>query len=207
MLRHFAYFDGSVISSRQLDGERVDFHPYVREAKGDVMPPADGEDLTAWQDRVSGREPNEVCLDVTSFDYPVGDFCWMIFRPFDQTQPGQRGLLDWPDCRTFAEISPTLRLCAYVQSPRPVRPSAGHPIIVDVTGTWLEAYYAAHGPLFGQFALGLDGRWSFTSDDGRRALLPKTVHAMIDAASPSLEPIRLRRERATANAPSHREST
>lgn len=190
MLRHFAYF--AAASIRQvIDGVLIDVCPYIREWKGEVAAPPDFilhlEDmplrqraLTGWMEDVAGRAPHEICLDVTSFDYPEGDFCWMVYRPYEETEPGKRGLLDWPDSHTFVQIDrATMRLQAYWQSVRPVR-STPQTMVIDVTGTPWERIYIERGALYGTFRV-INGHPAFVPD--------VFAQRTLDAASHVLDPV------------------
>lgn len=173
MLRHFAFFDVRAVQMMDRDGHAFAGCAWVREAKGEVEPP-DGPADPDWQDRVSGRQPGEICLDVTSFDYPLGDFCWMVYRPYDATEPGTRGLLDSPMDHTFVQVNRhTLDIVANSRSPRPIR-STDDVLVVDVTGTPLEALY---GRMFGRLRGG-----RFVPASGRPAL----PDAACDALAASL---------------------
>lgn len=135
MYRHFAFF-------RQDTGE------YIREIEIDAAMPYINPRLSkeirqhildSWATEISEPKENEIGLDVTQFDYPLGDFCWMVFDPVSR-------MLDWPNMHTFIEINrKTGMIFANVQSPRPVR-STENTLIIDITGTPFEQYY---GKIFG----------------------------------------------------------
>src|SRR6185436_16907011 len=172
-----------------FDARGGDRCSWVRELAGDVPEPSDGIADAAWQDRVSGREPHEICLDVTQFDYPVGDFCWMVFRPYDATESGKRGLLDWPDVHTFIQIErATMRLICYWDSPRPVRSCAAR-VVIDITGTPLEAHYREHGPVFGNFVVRADGTVGFRADATASGAPSLDTLLVLEAAATELDPI------------------
>lgn len=184
MLRHFAFFDASLESMTDRDGREFSGCRWIRDVKVDVDPPEGAADA-AWLDDVSGRQGGEICLDVTPFDYEEGDFCWMVFRPHDATTPGTSGLLDWPVDHTFIEIDPDMRLSAYANSARPIRPNAEHPIIIDITYTPLEAHYRRYGPIFGRFVVDADGVLDFQSDTDLSWLpMPATATLKVLAAVP-----------------------
>ena len=142
--RHFAFF-------RQRTGE------YIREWKGPVPEPnidpllvGDAREiaLNQWVTDVSQPQPGEIGLDVTQFDYPVGDFCWMVFR-----QP--EWLLDWPVMHRFIQIDrATMTINVNNESHRPVR-STPNKLVIDITGTAMEPYY---GAIFGTLVV-REGRW------------------------------------------------
>ena len=182
MERHFAYFENVGSGAGRC----------VREWRGDVADPPDLDPflpkdqkqiaLDRWASAVSAPKAGEIGLDVTPLDIPEGDYVWAVLRQPDM-------VLEWPDQHTFVEIDPELRLCVYWQSSRPVRPSAHHPVIIDITGSELEAHYRDHGPLFGQFVRGKDGTLGFVPDDDRSGLPAMSTLKVLEAASPDLTPV------------------
>ena len=139
--RHFAFF-------RQSDGT------YTREWQGpvasyrpgwwDVVPFLRTLAMTRWATRVSQPRPGEVGLDVTPIKWPVGDFCYCTL---DLHQP--KPMLDWGPPRHYIEVKmDTLEIVANQESHRPIRDAVSGQRVLDITGTWLEAY---HGNIFGRF--------------------------------------------------------
>ena len=101
-------------------------------------PQAQAWDLDAWDDCQPG---GAVCLDVTMYGWPVGDFYWAVFDGVDR-------LLDFREMRVWLQLSPaTAMLDASVRSQRPVR-STSQKLIADITGTPLEPWIdQLHGRL------------------------------------------------------------
>lgn len=95
-------------------------------------------DRDAWDDCPAG---GAVCLDVTMYNWPVGDFYYALFDGVDR-------LLDFRDMRTFLQLNPALvAIDAHTKSPRPVR-STPTKLIADITGTPLEPWVdRLHGQL------------------------------------------------------------
>lgn len=92
-------------------------------------------------------------LDVTAFGWPVGDHVW---HRWDDT----RRFLDWPEARIhrFIELDrQSLAVMAQQESHRPVRSSIPGRVVIDITGTPLEAF---HGDLIGRF-VPCDTGWRF----------------------------------------------
>lgn len=182
-MRHFAYY-------RQDDGA------YLAEQLAPVNVPAEfaalPESVRAlaidrWANAIACPAPGVVALDVTRFDYPLGDFCWSVLR-FGDGENG-RPLLDWPHMHTFVQLDRfDARIVAWNQSPRPVRSTADR-LILDVTGT---AWAAAYGT-FGQFWDLGNGRFNFEPDE---ALTPPALMA----AAPDLNPFDLTPERVMVEA-------
>ena len=106
-------------------------------------------DLDAWDDCPPG---GAVCLDVTLYRWPVGDFQWACFDGTDR-------LLDFREMRAYLEVTPqTAMLDTSVHSPRQVF-STPQKFVADVTGTPLE-------PFVDQI------RGRFVRRDGRIVFLP-----------------------------------
>ena len=130
-------------------------------------------DLDAWDDCPTG---GAVCLDVTMYGWPVGDFVWAQFDGVDR-------ILDFRESRRYLQLTPaTLTLDANTESARPVR-SLPEKCVLDITGTPLEPFY---GRLFGRVvrrggALALEGG---PPDAG---CSPLVQHAL-EAARVDLEP-------------------
>ena len=111
-------------------------------------------DLDAWDDCPPG---GAVCLDVTMYRWPVGDFQWAVFDGVDR-------LLDFREMRSYLQLTPAAAtLDASLHSPRPVR-STVQKLVADVTGTPLAPWVdQLHGRLvkrdgrivFEPFRLGL----------------------------------------------------
>ena len=100
-------------------------------------------DAEAWDLRAWDACPNggAVCLDVTMYRWPCGDFVYAVFDGVDR-------LLDFREMRTYLQVTPLLAtLDATVRSARPIR-STAQKLIADVTGTPLEPFA---GQLFGRF--------------------------------------------------------
>ena len=95
-------------------------------------------DLDAWDDCPDG---GAVCLDVTMYNWPVGDFVWSVFDGVDR-------LLDFREMRAYLELTPaTATLDVSLHSPRPVR-ATPQKLVADVTGTPLEPWIdRLHGRL------------------------------------------------------------
>ena len=140
-------------------------------------------DLAAWDDCPTG---GAVCLDVTMYSWPVGDFYWTVFDSVDQR-------IDFPEVRAYLELTPsTAMLDASVHSPRLVR-STPQKLIADVTGTPLEPWVdQLHGRLVRR-----DGRIMF---DPFHPGLPEAIILavtdrnddlkMLKAVEPSLIPLK-----------------
>lgn len=127
-------------------------------------------DLDAWDDCPAG---GAVCLDVTMYGWPVGDFAWAIFDGVDR-------LLDFRQMRTCLQVTPaTVTLDAVARSPRPIRSTADK-LIGDITGTSLEPF-ADH--LFGRFVR-RQGRIVFEPSAGAR--LPEAVVLSLTDRNPDL---------------------
>lgn len=127
-------------------------------------------DLDAWDDCPDG---GAVCLDVTMYGWPVGDFVWAVFDGVDR-------LLDFRETRTYIQMTPALAtIDANSRSHRPVR-STPIKLIADITGTPLEPFA---GQLFGRFVR-RDGRLVFEPSAGSR--LPEAVVLSITDRNPEL---------------------
>ena len=86
--------------------------------------------LDAWDDCPPG---GAVCLDVTMYCWPVGDFQWAVFDGVDR-------LIDFREMRAYLEVTPqTAMRDASVRSPRQVF-STPQKLVVDVTGTPLDPF-------------------------------------------------------------------
>lgn len=122
-------------------------------------------DLDAWDDCPPG---GAVCLDVTMYGWPVGDFQWACFDGVDR-------LLDFREMRAYLEVTPqTAQLDASVRSPRQVF-STPQKLVADVTGTPLEPFVEQ---LWGRFVR-RDGRIVFEPVAGSQ--LPEAiVHSLTD---------------------------
>lgn len=127
-------------------------------------------DLDAWDDCPAG---GAVCLDVTLYLRPVGDFFWAVFDGVDR-------LLDFRETRTFVQMSTeTLCLDASVRSDRPVRSTAAKRV-ADVTGTPFEPWADR---LRGSFVK-RDGRIVFEPD--APGALPEAVVVTLTDRNPDL---------------------
>ena len=130
-------------------------------------------DLDAWDDCPSG---GAVCLDVTMYCWPVGDFVWSVFDGTDQ-------LLDFRDMRTYLELTPqTAMLDATAHSARPIR-ATPQKLIADVTGTPLEPWADR---LHGRFVR-RDGRLVFEPCAG--AALPEAIVLSLCDRNPNVLPL------------------
>lgn len=110
--------------------------------------------LNLWATAVSQPEANEIGLDVTRFNWPVGDFQWSRFDIVDSAL-----LVEEP--HHFIQLErATSRIDAGSTSARPIRDSAKKAIL-EITGTPLEAI---RDSLFG----------AVVRRDGRALLLRKT---------------------------------
>lgn len=126
--------------------------------------------LDAWDDCPMG---GAVCLDVTMYRWPVGDFFWSVFDGVDR-------IIDFRESRAFLQLSTdTLRLDASVRSARPVRSTRTRQI-GDITGTPLEPWMDR---LFGQFAK-RDGRLVF--EPLALSQLPETVVLSLTDRNPDI---------------------
>ena len=136
--------------------------------------------LDAWDDCPPG---GAVCLDVTLYNWPVGDFQWACFDGVDR-------VLDFRELRTYLEITPqTAMLDASVRSPRQVF-STPQKLVADVTGTPLAPYV---GHIYGRFAR-RDGRIVFLPGPG--CSLPEAIVRSLTDGNPALAVIdRLDRDR------------
>lgn len=159
--RHFAWFrqeDGRWIGEWQgrvpapvvppsLTGEArlMVLNEWLQQVQRGITPfasayatSAQAWDLDAWDDCPPG---GAVCLDVTMYNWPVGDFSWSVFDGVDR-------LLDFREMRTYLQLTPaTATLDASLHSPRPVR-SMPQKLVADVTGTPLAPWIdQLHGRL------------------------------------------------------------
>ena len=126
-------------------------------------------DLDAWD---NCPDSGAVCLDVTLYQWPVGDFYYAIFDGVDR-------ILDFREMRTFLQMTPArATLDAHTKSPRPVR-STPTKLVVDITGTPLEPWVDR---LDGQFVK-RDGRIVF---EPSRAGLPDAVSLSLTDRNPDL---------------------
>lgn len=127
-------------------------------------------DLDAWDDCPAG---GAVCLDVTMYRWPFGDFFWALFDGVDR-------LIDFRHMRAYLQLTPaTATFDASVHSARPVR-SSPQKLVADVTGTLLEPWVdKIHGRLVRR-----DGRIVFEPfTDG---MLPEAVVLSITDRNASL---------------------
>jgi hypothetical protein len=158
-VRHFAYYsqaDGSYVREVQLPGVPPAWIAALPGALRDYA-------FSRWSHRRASPRPGEVALDVTQFDYPVGDFCWSVLR-FGDGDDG-KPLLDFPTEHTFLQlVRVTGSVRAWWRSPRPVR-STEELWVLDVTGTALEALYGT----FGALEVSGPGLLSFVPQRGARA--------------------------------------
>ena len=93
--------------------------------------------LDAWDNCAAGAA---VCLDVTIYLWPVGDFQWARFDGVDR-------VLAFPEARDYLQIAAnTLQLDVNSRSGRPIR-STAQKAVIDITGSPLAAL---HGRLFGR---------------------------------------------------------
>ena len=130
-------------------------------------------DLDAWDDCPPG---GAVCMDVSMYNWPVGDFQWAVFDGTDR-------LLDFREMRTYLELTPqTAMLDATAHSPRPIRATATK-LIADVTGTPLEPWADR---LHGRFVR-RDGRIVFEPFAG--AQLPEAIVLALCDRNPDIWPI------------------
>ena len=104
-------------------------------------------DRDAWEDCPPG---GAVCLDVTMYGWPVGDFRWSCFDGTDR-------VVDFRDVRTYLEVSTeTAQLDINLRSARQCLPTPTK-LIADVTGTPMADLF---GRLHGQLVR-RDGRFVF----------------------------------------------
>lgn len=119
-----------------------------------------------------------VCLDVSRFDWPLGDHQYHQWN--DATQ-----LLDWPasSARQYIELqNDSLDVVANVESHRPIRNQVPGQTVIDITGSPLAQY---HGNIWGRFVR-LDDRWTFQPCSRRRdgqRIAPPSVRRALAAAS------------------------
>lgn len=131
-------------------------------------------DLDAWDDCPPG---GAVCLDVTMYGWPVGDFQWACFSGVDR-------LLDFRDMRAYLEVTPQIAMLdASVRSPRQVF-STPTKLIADVTGTALEPFV---GQIHGRFAR-RDGRIVFLPSPGCR--IPEAIVQSLTDRNPDFALVR-----------------
>lgn len=115
--------------------------------------------ITAWDECPAG---GAVCLDVTMYRWPVGDFRWAVFDGIDR-------ILDYREMRSYLQVTPaTAQIDVNATSPRPIR-STSTKMVADITGTSLEPFV---GQLFGQL-MRQNGRLRFHPAQGFQ--LPDTV--------------------------------
>ena len=126
-------------------------------------------DLDAWDDCPPG---GAVCLDVTMYNWPVGDFVWAVFDGVDR-------LGDFREMRTYLQLTPaTAMIDAVAKSPRPIRDKPTK-LIADITGTSLEPFAER---LMGRLVR-RDGRIVF---EPNQAELPEAVVLSITDRNPDL---------------------
>lgn len=196
MTRHFAWFrveDGRWIGewagrvpapvvppSLMGDARLMVLNEWLQQVQRGITPfasayetTAQAWDLDAWDDCPPG---GAICLDVTMYTWPVGDFQWSVFDGVDQ-------LLDFREMRAYLELTPaTAMLDASVRSPRPIR-STAQKLVADVTGTRLEPWIdQLHGRLVRR-----DGRIVF---EPFRPGLPEAVVRSITDGNPALALLR-----------------
>lgn len=119
------------------DARRLVLNEWLQQTQRGITPfasaystMAQAWDLDAWDDCPPG---GAVCLDVTMYCWPAGDFYWAVFDGVDR-------LLDFREMRAWLELTPALAMLdASVRSPRPVR-STPQKLVADVTGTPLEPW-------------------------------------------------------------------
>ncbi len=126
-------------------------------------------DVDGWENCPSG---GAVCLDVTLYGWPVGDFRWAIFDGVDR-------FLDFRDMRTYLELSAsTIQIDVTARSARPIR-STDTKRIADITGTVFESWIDR---LRGQF-IKRDGRIIFVPSD---AGVPEGILHQLTDQNPEL---------------------
>lgn len=128
-------------------------------------------DVMSWD----ACEPEgAVCLDVTQFNWPVGDHRWHEWNDVSHS-------LDWKQARKFIEIEPldscTMRIVANQSSHRPVRAATQNRRIGDVTELPFSKH---HGNLFGLFVKQGD-KWLFSSLKNDR-ILPTAAHKELEGS-------------------------
>lgn len=102
-------------------------------------------DHDAWEDCPSG---GAVCVDVTRFQWPVGDQSFHRWNTMD-------GGIEYPDTRQYIQVDRNSQhIDANQVSSRPIR-STAQKAILDITGTALAPF---HGLLTGHFT-NKHGRW------------------------------------------------
>ena len=172
---HFAYYrqrDGAYLYERLIP---------VAVPMRLALLPADRRPhvFNRWANRVARPRWGEVAIDVSRFDYPIGDFVWSVLR-FGAGIEG-RPLLDFPEERTFVQIEKqTGQLVAWTKAPRPVRSTADR-WVIDVTGLAWEAAYGVFG--------------RFVETGGRVAFLPELGRPALPEAAAELNPCELTTDR------------
>lgn len=170
--RHFAYFaqaDGSYLREQLADG------PAAPAWYAWMAPALRRQLVQRWAHRLARPARGEVAIDVSSFDYPLGDFRWAVLRFGDGD--GGRPLLDFPVVRTFMQIDRvSSQLVGWARSSRPIRSTANR-VVLDVTGTTWEAVYG----VFGQFGRMPGGPYLFCPD---RATSPAALASAAESLSP-----------------------
>lgn len=127
--------------------------------------------LKAWDACLPGEA---VCLDVTQYQWPVGDFVWSVFDGVDR-------LLDLRDMRIFLQVVPQTGIIdCYGESGRPMRDTPTK-LIADVTGTEFEPW--AQQILGGRFVR-RDGRIVFDPREGSQ--IPEPVILALCDRNPDL---------------------
>ena len=163
------------------DARRMFLHEWQQQATRYVTPSGSHDpdaqacwNLDAWDDCPDG---GAVCLDVTMYRWPVGDFAWAVFDGVDR-------LLDFREMRTYLEVTRArATLDASVRSPRLVR-STPQKLVIDVTGTILEPF---SDRLFGRLVR-RDGRLVF--EPFEPGTLPEAVVLAITDRNEDLAQIR-----------------
>lgn len=151
---------------------------------GSPYPAAD----EVWDERAYDDCPDggAVCLDVTSFAWPVGDHIWHRFDAVSL------GLVWGPDHRFIQIDVERMEVDVNSQSSRPVR-STPSKCVIDITGTPLEAL---HGHLFGR--LTREGRgWILAAAPRTTGALMPADDALAPLVTEALESARLELDLAT----------
>lgn len=117
-------------------------------------------DLEAWAACLAEGPGRGVCVDVTRYGWPVGDYVWCRYNPVLHD-------IEWPEEHTFIEVrTDTLEVVANQRSHRPIRDAVPGQRVIDITHTPWARFY---GSIFGRFVWReAEGRWGFEPTTTRR---------------------------------------
>ena len=188
--RHFAWFrleDGQWLGEWQGhvppppahllmqvgDARMIGMNAWLQETQRFITPMGSPYDVReqcwdqdAWDDCPDG---GAVCVDVTKFNWPVGDQYFHQWNTLD-------GGIEYPDMRHYIQLDRASKyIDANQSSSRFIRPTE-QKALLDITGTALAPF---HGSLHGQLTHE-NGRWLLT---GAPAHVSDGIQHALDAGS------------------------